>query len=177
MRFSTSETSRSVVLDLKLGWLLLEGLTFADFQERMSAFVVLQHFHWWVLSRDHGNSFSSTFNSIWFFLNCLMVMQLRSLRFASRCSACGPEHLNSAFEFGMLRICQNIKFLSERFSNLLRLLLPYNSACTKNENYIVGLTMLCEFEDFSWWLEEECFAPPLSRLMIEWECPKFNIWI
>ena len=37
MRFSTSETSRYVVLDLKLAWLLLEALTFADFQERMSS--------------------------------------------------------------------------------------------------------------------------------------------
>ena len=36
MRFSTSETSRFVVLDLQLAWLLLGGLTFADFQERMS---------------------------------------------------------------------------------------------------------------------------------------------
>ena len=23
-----------------------------------------------------------------------------------------------------------------------------------------------------WWDVEECFAPPLSRLMMEWECPK-----
>ena len=58
-------------------------IDFCRFSGAHVTFCCVANSHWWVVSRDHGNVFSSTSNSIWFFFNCLMVMQLRSLRFAS----------------------------------------------------------------------------------------------
>ena len=158
IRFSTPETSRSVVLDLKLAWLLLGGLTFADFQERMSSLlcckvlidewcqeIMARFYHQFLIPYD----FSSI---VWWWCSfgvCDLLLVL----------ACGSEYRNSAFEFGMVQKCANIIFLSERFSDLLRLLLSYNWAYLNNDCCMFGLTVLCEFEDFSWWLEEECFAP------------------
>ena len=121
-------------------------MTFTDFQERIPVFVVLQDFSS-MSAVKRSQYFSINF---WFYMIFLQLFDgdaESAICFSLFCF--GAEHLNSAFEFGMLRICQNIKFLSERFSNLLRLLLSYNWAYLKNENYMFGLTMLCEFEDFS----------------------------
>ena len=80
---------------------------------------------------------------------------------------------NFASDFAWVRTYSNIVFLLQRFLNL------GSEFFHMIENIldikIASATMLSGIEDFSSWVEEECFAPPLSRLMIEWECPKFLI--
>ena len=172
MRFSTCETLRSVVLNLKLAWFLLGGLIFGDFRDCMSALLCCEILfdEFWEIIRMIFHGPQSFYLLL---LEWLMMKKLRSLRFACSCFVGWTRTSEFCLRHAWVRTCSNMVFLWERFLNLVKWLLAYDWEYLGHQDCICDVIMLSGIEYFSSWVEEECFAPPLSRLMIEWECPKF----
>ena len=84
MRFNTCETLTFVILDLKLAWLLLAGLIFGDFRDCMSTLLCCEILidEFWEIIRIIFHM-PESFNLL--SLRCLMLLKLRSLRFACMC--------------------------------------------------------------------------------------------
>ena len=86
------------------------------------------------------------------------------------------KRLDSASNSKIARMCSRTQFRSI-FSNDFHISwyisFVFSSETLRHQDCMFGLAMPSEVADL-WCVEEECFAPPLSRLMVEWECPKFS---
>ena len=115
---------------------------------------------------------SFSFNIIW---NVVWIKFLTLKCFEST-SRTGAKRLDSASNSKIARTCSRTQFwsiFSNDFHISWEISFVFPSETLRHQKCMFGVAMLSEVADL-WCVEKECFAPPLSRLMVEWECPKFS---